>query len=43
VPLSSFVTEQQGFRSTLLEEDDATFERTYRALADAVKEFIESA
>lgn len=42
VPLSGFMTDLLGFRSTLLEADDAVFESTYRTLADAVREFIES-
>ncbi|MBN1609727.1 MAG: pyridoxal phosphate-dependent aminotransferase [Polyangiaceae bacterium] len=43
VPLSSFVCELRGFRSTLLERDDAVFERTYRTLAEAITEFVGSA
>ncbi len=43
VPLTSFMCELKGFRSTLLEADEATFELIYRTLAQAVKEFIESA
>lgn len=42
VPLTSFMCQLQGFRSTILEEDEATFERVYRILADSVKEFVES-
>ncbi len=42
VPLSSFVTNLRGFRSTLLERDDKRFEATYRQLVNAVGEFINS-
>ena len=42
VPLSSFVCELRGFRSTLLERDDAVFETTYRTLAEAIREFVSS-
>lgn len=42
VPLTSFMCSRQGFRSTLLEVDDATFEEIYRTLADASREFVES-
>lgn len=42
VPLTGFMTELRGFRSTLLEADEAVFESTYRTLASAVREFIES-
>ena len=42
VPLSSFVCDLTGFRSTLLERDDAVFERTYRTLAAAITEFVNS-
>ena len=41
VPLSSFVTELQGFRCTLLERDDAKFEYIYRSIVDAIKEFFQ--
>jgi aspartate/methionine/tyrosine aminotransferase len=43
VPLTGFMCDRPGFRSTLLEADEATFERVYRTLADAVNEFLESA
>ncbi|MBN2195445.1 MAG: pyridoxal phosphate-dependent aminotransferase [Polyangiaceae bacterium] len=42
VPLTGFMTELLGFRTTLLETDEAVFEATYRTLAGAVREFIES-
>ena len=44
VPLTGFVCgDLQGFRCTLLEQDDATFERTYRTIAAAIREFVQSA
>lgn len=42
VPLSSFVTDLQGFRCTLLEQDDARFEMTYASIAEAIREFLAS-
>ncbi len=42
VPLSSFVTDLQGFRCTLLEQDDERFERIYRTIVGAIREFVES-
>jgi aspartate/methionine/tyrosine aminotransferase len=43
VPLSSgFNSNLNGFRFTLLEPDTARFERTMRAIAEAVKEYIGS-
>jgi aspartate/methionine/tyrosine aminotransferase len=43
VPLTSFVCELQGYRCTLLEQDDATFEHIYRALVSATSEFVQGA
>ena len=43
VPLTSFMSNIRGFRSTVLETDDVTFEWVYRTLADAVTEFTQSA
>ena len=43
VPLSSFMSSLQGFRSTLLERDDAVFELAYKTIADSVREFVASA
>ena len=42
VPLSSFVTELEGFRCTLLEKDDETFNFIFNTIAKAVKEFVNS-
>lgn len=43
VPLSSFVTPLQGFRCTLLEQDDEKFIKTYETIAQAIIEYYESA
>lgn len=42
VPLSSFATELQGFRVTLLERNQAETERIYRTLADKIRAYIAS-
>jgi aspartate/methionine/tyrosine aminotransferase len=42
VPLSSFATELQGFRVTLLERNPAETERIYQTLAAKIKEYIAS-
>lgn len=42
VPLSGFVCDLPGFRVTLLERDDATFERVFKTIADSVNEFMAS-
>jgi alanine-synthesizing transaminase len=42
VPLSGFMCDLPGFRSTLLEQDDARFEHIYGTIAQAVREFIAS-
>jgi aspartate/methionine/tyrosine aminotransferase len=42
VPLSGFVCDLPGFRVTLLERDDATFERVFNTIADSVNEFVSS-
>jgi len=42
VPLSSFATELQGFRVTLLERNPAETERIYKTLAAKIKEYIAS-
>jgi aspartate/methionine/tyrosine aminotransferase len=42
VPLAGFMSDLRGFRVTLLERDDATFERVFRKIASAVDEFVES-
>ena len=42
VPLSSFATELQGFRVTLLERNPAETERIYRTLAAKIREYVAS-
>lgn len=42
VPLSSFVTPLQGFRCTLLEQDDEKFIETYETIANSIIEYYES-
>lgn len=42
VPLSSFATEHQGFRVTLLERNPAETERIYRTLAGKIREYVAS-
>jgi len=42
VPLSSFATELQGFRVTLLERNPAETKRIYRTLAAKIREYIAS-
>ncbi len=43
VPLSSFATELQGFRVTLLERDEARFRRIFDTMAAAIREYLASA
>jgi len=43
VPLSSFYTPLQGFRITLLEQDDAVFEQTFRDIAASIQDYLASA
>ena len=42
VPLTSFVTDVQGFRCTLLERDDERFRYVYSSLVEAIQEFLQS-
>lgn len=42
VPLSSFYTEHQGFRVTLLEKSEQECMRIYRILADKIKQYLAS-
>jgi alanine-synthesizing transaminase len=42
VPISSFCSELQGFRVTLLEENEATLIKTFTALRDAIVEYLAS-
>lgn len=43
VPLSSFNTELQGFRMTLLEQDESTFRKVMEILKLAISEYLNSA
>lgn len=43
VPSSSFCSDLQGFRITLLEENDETLREIFTKLRDAIKTFIQSA
>ena len=42
VPLSSFATELQGFRSTLLETDEERFRKIFDIIAEAIKKYLAS-
>ena len=43
VPLSSFATELQGFRVTLLERDENRFRMIFSTMADAIRAYLASA
>lgn len=43
VPISSFCSQLQGFRVTLLEEDEAILRKKFTALRDAIRTYIKSA
>lgn len=42
VPLSSFATELQGFRTTLLERDEERFRKICGTMADAIRQYLAS-
>ena len=42
VPISSFCSELQGFRVTLLEENEETLVKTFTAIRDGIIEYMES-
>jgi alanine-synthesizing transaminase len=42
VPISSFCSELQGFRVTLLEEDEKILKHTFTALKEGIEEYCES-
>lgn len=42
VPISSFCSELQGFRVTLLEEDEETLVQTFTAIRDGIVEYLAS-
>ena len=43
VPLSSFATDLQGFRVTLLERDEERFRMIFSTMAEAIREYLASA
>ncbi|MHB8811057.1 MAG: pyridoxal phosphate-dependent aminotransferase [Desulfobulbaceae bacterium] len=43
VPLSSFATDLQGFRITLLEKDEAEFTKIFKTIAASIRQYIQSA
>lgn len=43
VPLSSFATTMQGFRTTILERDENKFRMIFQNMADSIKKYIASA
>ncbi len=43
VPLSSFATELQGFRVTLLERDEEEFTKIFQTIASSIKQYLASA
>ena len=43
VPLSSFATDYQGFRTTLLERNEERFRQICRTMADSIKQYLGSA
>jgi len=43
VPISSFCSDLQGFRVTLLEEDEATLMHTFTSIRDGIIEYLASA
>ena len=42
VPISSFSSELEGFRVTLLEEDESTLTRTFESIRDGIVAYIQS-
>ena len=42
VPISSFCSGLQGFRVTLLEEDETELVRTFTAMRDGIEEYLQS-
>jgi alanine-synthesizing transaminase len=42
VPISLYCSELQGFRVTLLEEDEATLVKTFTAIRDGIVEYLGS-
>jgi len=42
VPLTSFATELQGFRVTLLERDEKEFRKIFKIIAESIKQYLNS-
>ena len=42
VPLTSFATDLQGFRSTLLQRDEATFRKIFATIAESIDAYLAS-
>jgi len=42
VPISSFCSELQGFRVTLLEEDEDVLTKTFSSIRDGIVEYLHS-
>jgi aspartate/methionine/tyrosine aminotransferase len=42
VPLSSFATELQGFRITLLERNEERFTEIFKIIADGIRQYLNS-
>jgi alanine-synthesizing transaminase len=42
VPLSSFCTDEQGFRVTLLERNEAEFTRVFKTIGDSITAYLKS-
>ncbi|MCK5194648.1 MAG: aminotransferase, partial [Desulfobulbaceae bacterium] len=42
VPLSSFATDLQGFRITLLERDEKTFRKIFETIAESIQGYLAS-
>jgi len=42
VPLSSFATDLQGFRITLLERDEETFRKIFETIAESIQAYLAS-
>jgi len=42
VPLSSFATELQGFRITLLEKEEKDFVEIFKTIASSIKRYVNS-
>ena len=43
VPLSSFATKMQGFRTTILEKDEEKFRMIFEKMAESIRQYLASA